>query len=428
MARLPNRRRRFWNVAGAGIAFQAGSAAVDSATIMSALVHQLSGNALLVGAVTAILRFGWLFPQLIVGFLAQRAGGSMRYYVIGAFGRASCMAAMALVLWAGAGWPRGWLTLAVMGLWVAYSFVSGIVAVPYNDIVARAVPSSLRSRLLATRFFGGGVLALGVAALADRMARGLAFPLSYAAIIALAAVLMFASSTIFTAMGEPEAPAAAGRRTGFFAYLREGVGVFRSDLRFRRFVFAQWCGGAVLMAMPFYVVQASSAGFDLARVALLLGAQTTGALLSNLLWGWWGDHLGKVSLLRAIALGRVLPPLAVLGAGALAPGGAFGLYMGLFFLLGALANGLTIAVIGFLMEISPEDRRPAYSGYFNAITAPAFLLPLIGGGLVAAVGLKPVFALSMLAAAAQFVFLRAVPMDRSQVAVGDASSQSPKKV
>src|SRR3546814_5517350 len=60
-------RRRFVSVAAAGVTFQAGSAAVDSATIMSALVFQLTGSPILVGAVTAILRFGWLFPQLIIG-------------------------------------------------------------------------------------------------------------------------------------------------------------------------------------------------------------------------------------------------------------------------------------------------------------------------------------------------------------------------
>ena len=53
-------RRRFWHVAGAGAAFQAGSSAVDSATVMSALVHQLTGSAIAVGAVPTILRLGWL--------------------------------------------------------------------------------------------------------------------------------------------------------------------------------------------------------------------------------------------------------------------------------------------------------------------------------------------------------------------------------
>jgi hypothetical protein len=154
-------RGRFASVATAGITFQAGSTAIDSATIMSALVFQLTGNPIAVGAVTAILRFGWLFPQLIVGFLAQRGGSSMRYYVIGAFGRASCMAVLALLLYFGSGWSALTLSVFVMAIWTAYAFISGVVAVPYNDIVARSVPSELRSRLLATRFFGGGVLASG---------------------------------------------------------------------------------------------------------------------------------------------------------------------------------------------------------------------------------------------------------------------------
>ena len=404
-----NDKSRFKKVAIAGITFQAGSAAVDSSTIMAALVYQLTGSSIVVGAITAILRFGWLFPQLIIGFLAQRSGSSMQYYVIGAFGRAACMALMAATLWIGAGWPRGWLAAAVMVIWVAYAFISGIVAVPYNDIVARSVPSELRSRLLATRFFGGGVLALVVVGIADRLVGELPFPLSYAAIIAIASVLMFLSSTVFTAMGEPQAVGNTATKPGFFQYLKDGVQVFKTDNRFATFVYAQWCGGAVLMAMPFYVVQASQSGVSLEHVALLLGAQTTGALLSNPLWGWWGDHLGKVSLLRAIALGRMVPSLMVLLvalAVSLPQATLFWFFMGVFFLMGALTNGLTIAVIGFLMEISPDDKRPAYSGYFNAITAPAFLLPLLAGIIASMFGVTVVFAISLLAAGAQFVLLR----------------------
>jgi hypothetical protein len=38
--------------------FQAGSSAVDSATIVSSLVHQLAANVFAVGASSAILRLG----------------------------------------------------------------------------------------------------------------------------------------------------------------------------------------------------------------------------------------------------------------------------------------------------------------------------------------------------------------------------------
>jgi len=401
--------RRFWHIAGAGAAFQAGSAAVDSATVMSALVHQLTASPVAVGAVPTILRLGWLLPQLAVGYLAGRAGSSMPFYILGAFGRTAAIALIAAVLGAGAlaGWPLPALGAATLALWTVYAFLSGIVGVPYNDIVARSIPSAQRSRLLAIRFFGGGIVALLAAGIADRLVRTLHFPLSYAAILAIAAVLMLSSSVIFTAMGEPGRsgpPRAAG---SFAEYLREGLETFRSDPVFRRFVFAQWCGGAVLTAAPFFIVAAGALGAGLENVALLLGAQTAGALAANPLWGWWGDRRGKLSLMRAIAAMRAVPPLVLLGllAVPLPPATAMPILLAVFFSLGALANGVTIAVIGLLMEISPADRRPAYSGYFNALTAPAFLFPLAGGLAVSALGIWVVFAVSLAAAIAQAAFV-----------------------
>lgn len=402
-------RRRFWHVAGAGTAFQAGSAAVDSATVMAALVFQLTGSAVAVGAVSTILRLGWLLPQLFVGYLAGRGGSSMPFYVFGAFGRTAAIAGLAAVLWIGAaaGWTHAALGGLTLGLWGLYAFLSGIVGVPYNDIVARAVPSDRRSRMLAIRFFGGGLVALGVAALADRLVRGLGFPTSYAAILGVAALLMLVSSIVFTAMGEPARSAAPKTATGFMAYLRDGLVVFRTDPVFRRFVFAQWCGGAVLVAAPFFIIAAERLGLGLENVALLLGAQTAGTLAANPLWGWWGDVRGKLSLMRGIALARLGPPLVVLCLllVPLPPMAVLAVLLIVFFSLGALANGLTIAVIGLLMQISPDDRRPAYSGYFNALTAPAFILPLAGGFVVAAVGIWTVFAIALGAAIAQAAIL-----------------------
>ena len=38
--------------------------------------------------------------------------------------------------------PAGWMVGGFLVLWTLYAFVSGIVAVPYNDIVGRAIPSA----------------------------------------------------------------------------------------------------------------------------------------------------------------------------------------------------------------------------------------------------------------------------------------------
>ncbi len=78
----------------------------------------------------------------------------------------------------------------------------------------------------------------------------------------------------------------------------------------------------------------------------------------------------------------------------------------LFFVLGALINGMTIGYLGFLMEISPDDRRPAYSAYFNALASPAALLPLVGAAIVTAASLEILFAVAAMAAIVQLAVLR----------------------
>ena len=55
-------------------------------------------------------------------------------------------------------------------------------------------------------------------------------------------------------------------------------------------------------------------------------------------------------------------------------------------------------------EISPDDRRPAYSGYFNALASPAALLPLAGAAIVDAFSLEAVFSAAAFAAVVQLGF------------------------
>lgn len=402
-------KRRFWRIAGAGAAFQGGSAAVDSATVVASLVYYLTGSAFAVGVASAVLRLGWLLPQLVVGYLAQRAKRRMPFYVFGAYGRAVCLFLISLLLWWGWDWPQfDWppvpLAASFLLLWTLYAFVSGVVAVPYNDIVGRSIPPQSRSRMLAWRFFGGGLIALVVAGFIRWAVDFMPILIAYSVIFALAAVLMLISSTLFVSAGEPPLTLTTTQeRLGKRDFLMSGIETLRNDSRFRLFLGSQWLGGATLMALPFYVVAASQGGVRAADVGVLLGAQTLGALASNPLWGRLGDNVGKLRLLQAVCLTRLLPPLMALVL--LTSGASLIYYSTLFFMIGAMMNGVTIGYLGYLMEISPDDRRPAYSAYFNAMASPAALLPLLGAALVSLVSIEAVFAAAILAALWQFALL-----------------------
>lgn len=398
----------FWKIAGAGASFQAGSSAVDSATIVASLVNHLTGSLYAVGAASAVLRLGWLVPQLIIGFLAQRAERRMPYYVIGAFGRAICLALIALLLVFAGELGGGWIAGEFLALWTLYAFVSGIVAVPYNDIVGRSIPSELRSRMLAWRFFGGGLLALAVAAFIDHLLASEAYFAAHAIIFALASALMIVSSVSFVSAGEPPtSPAKSEAHAAFHQFLKDGIAVYRSDARFRLFLYTQWLAGATLMALPFFIVAATGVGLGVTDVGLLLGAQTAGSLVSNALWGRIGDQYGKLVLLQGVAWLRLAVPLAAVVILAFASGYSrtelVVAFVVLFAIIGMLVNGMTIGYLGYLMEISPDEKRPAYSAYFNTLASPAALLPLVGAAIADAVALEAVFVAALFAAVLQLL-------------------------
>jgi MFS family permease len=404
----PERRQRaaFWKIAGAGATFQAGSSGVDSATVVASLVYQLTGSAFAVGAASAVLRLGWLLPQFVVGYMAERAPRRMPFYSFGAYGRAGFAALIALLLWFGNGLSTPVLAAGFLLLWTGYAFISGVVAVPYNDIVGRSIPGSARSRMLAWRFFGGGLLAIVVAGFARSMLQRSDGLQGYALIFAVSSILMILSASLFVSAGEP----AGGTKTGapdarktIGQFIRGGVETLRADARFRLFLYSQWLGGATLMALPFYMVAATDRGISAGDVGLLLGAQTVGALLSNPIWGRLGDRRGKLALLRSVCVVRLLPPTAVLAL--LASGAGLAGFVALFVVSGAMMNGVTIGYLGYLMEISPDDRRPAYSAYFNTLAAPAALLPLAGAALVSLVSIQAVFIAAIAAALWQIVLL-----------------------
>ena len=408
-SRKPKPNATFWKIVGAGASFQAGSSAVDSATIVASLVYHLTGSPLAVGAASAVLRLGWLLPQLIVGYFAERAERRMPLYMIGAFGRAGCLLLIAILLAFVGNSGSSWIGGLFLLIWTGYAFVSGIVAVPYNDIVGRSITSDLRSRMLGWRFFGGGLLALGVAAVIHRLLSTSGLLTAHAFIFAGAAALMLVSTLLFVSAGEPPLRANGTRsNSSFHQFLLGGWEVLSTDRRFRLFLFSQWLGGAALMALPFYVVSASSLGIGIEEVAILLGAQTTGSLASNYVWGQLGDRFGKLRLAQCVGFVRLGPPaLALLLINTLGADAEMTLvgFCAVFAALGVLINGTTIGYLGYLMEISPDDRRPAYSAYFNALASPAALLPIVGAVIVEFSSFSAVFLAAFFAGLAQLLVL-----------------------
>lgn len=405
-------RRNFIWAALNGALFEFGASFADVGTIVPAFLGRLGSGPVAVGAAATIARFGWLLPQLFAANYAQGLRYRKPIYLVGGGGRAVSLGLLAAVLLA---WPAtpdagAMLPLLVVffALWTAYSFSAGLAGVPYNDVIARTIPSDWRSRLLAVRLFAGGALAVGSAFLVREILREAPGPSlqPYALIFAAGAVILALSTVCFARIQEPPAHAVDGR-PAFGAFLREGLEVLRADRRFRLFLWAQLLGGVTRMSAPFYLLHAQRVSrVPELEVGTFLAAYMIGSVVLNPLWGWWGDRRGKLSLVRVLTWISAVSPLIaiVLSFAAVAGSMSLAAYALIFFFVGAAVAGDVVGELGYLMELSPDERRPEYSGYMNALVAPSRLLPF-AGGLIALWSFDLLFVIAVVGVVARLVVL-----------------------
>jgi len=397
-------RRNFVLAAASGALFELGASFADTGTVVATFLGRLTPGTTAVGAATTLARFGWLLPQLFAASYAQGVAYRKPIYLLGGSGRAVSLGALAavLLLWDGlAKAPTIALTL-FFAIWTVFSFIAGLAGASYNDVIARTISAERRSRLLATRLFVGGALTVGGGLLVRSVLESSSAPSlrPYGLIFGAGAIVLAASTACFAFIREPPAPV-AGQRSDFRVFLRDGIGVVQGDRAFRLFLYVQLLGGVTRMVMPFYVVQARVIGeLPELEVGTLLAAQAIGGIALNPMWGWWGDHRGKLSLLKALGVTSAVSPLLaiVLPALSLSPEGTLAGYALVFFFVGASISGEIIGDLGYLMEISPDDRRLEYSGYMNALVAPSRLLPFVAGALLAILSFQILFAVAVAAA------------------------------
>jgi len=407
--REPSARAALFHAGLSGALLDLGNALADSRTIMPVFIARLTASTVAVGALETIRGVGFFLPQFLVAHAAQRRRYRMPLYLAAAGVRAACLLVLAAAVLSGELVQRSALLLPlVFVLWSMFCLAVGAAQVPYTDVVARVIPSGQRSRLLGGRGLVGGILGVAAGFAVRHHLSGSGATVSSYGVIFVAAALAFALSAVaFGLITEPAAPRTAAPAP-LGAFLADNANTLRRDRRLRLFLFSQILDTVALTALPFYAAQVSrTAALPEADVGLLVAAHTLGAVGLNPLWGWWGDRQGKLALLRLVAPLALLSPLAAIALAlyTLPLAVTRGAYLAIFFLNGACASGRVVGDLGYLMEISPDDRRAEYSGYLNTWLAPVRLLPVLVAFAEPWISLTGIFGLAAVAALGRLLSL-----------------------
>ncbi len=422
-----------WNFAvitAESSAFMIGLAWVDPATVLPLFIYRLTHSTVFVGITPVFQRLAYMLPQLLVasliGHRPQRAP-VLRWGVL--IGRLPFLAFVIFL------WLRGIqnATLVVWFMIAGYFFAAmgnGVVAVPWQDIIAKSIPTRLRGRFFAAQqvVYAFAVMGVGFVVKWILSPGGPGFPRDYTILFTLLVAGLSLSIVGCWLVREPIRP--VWERPQSFRSLLAGAGpMLREHRAFRYLVLTVLLGTSLSLTTPFYMVYARrELGVEESFAGVYIWAMTLSGAALIWIWGQLNDRRGPRGVLRGTCALAALAPVIALAlptlCQALAPV-VPGIYKALPYLFslvfvtaGSVMGGLWMGSINYMFELSSHEERPRYIALMNFLGAPGAFSPLLVGWLLQFTPFRLVFVLLALCGLCAVITAWRLPRPSPNSAVG----------
>jgi MFS family permease len=381
-----------------GFFLSVGTTVAEPATILPLMIQHFGGSAMLVGLFSGLLRGGAVLMQLFAAFRAQHYALMLPYLRRVFFARfLSWFLIGASIMLFGEEHPT--LTLWCIGIGLFFfSFTAGFGAIYFREIVAKIFSHRFRGKSMAWRQFFSGLGALLSGAVAAVVIDRFEAPYDFAYLFMLSALFMGIGMAAFSTVAEPVKEHVGRRIESFGAFLKHGLELLRADAQLRLQIATFLLGYAYLVAMPFVILDAK-ATIELGgtQIGILITTQMVGAMLSNALWG----KLGGAGRYRLVANLGLFTHLAAVVLAMFAQ--SLPLYMAVFFLFGAAADGNRIASSNLILILAPEEKRPLYVALQMNIVSLGMFFSILGGLVLQFAGYGTLYGLTAALLAVAFV-------------------------
>jgi len=394
-------RHERWNLAALMLDvtfFALGMAFIDSSAVLPLLLERLGATGVVIGGAAALRSVGLSGFQI---FVAYQLHGKPRQKpwlaLIATVSRLPLLAMPLFMIYADKSPSMRavalWAIITILAFW---SLGDGLGYVPWMEIVARTFSRRLRGRFFASTQIASGLGSIAIGMVVVRTilhSKHLPYPMNYALLTGLAALMFMVSLAGVLLIREPGLPLRAaplleedsgGDHRAQFptlgAYFRRVPALLRDNPVFVNLSLIQLLLGFGAASAPFYVLYATSR-FNIGDEwgGIYQAIQAFGVVALTPLWTVLSERRSPATAVRALAAAVLLTPLAALTVGALSPW-AFGI---VFFLMGgSLGWGLWIVMNHYLLSHVSEQERPIYVALINLLFVPSALFPWFGGVFV----------------------------------------------
>ena len=369
-----------------GIFFQFGNSFFATRTIAPLFLSYLTDNTLIFGILSVVVSTGWLLPQLFTANWVQNLPVKKHVPIkLGFFTERIPIILLPLAAWLSL--VSKPLAIAAFLLFISWHVIgAGVVAVGWQDMIAKIFSTERRGRFFGITNFGGtatGVLGTAVVAW---LLEKYAFPNNFMIAFGAGALFVFLSWIVLAMTKEPPVPASSEKLSNK-NYWKSLPTIFKTDINFRRYLISQSALSLGTMAvgyMTIYTVQ--NWGVADSTVGFYTTSMLVGQALSNLLFGWLADKFGHKLVLEITAILMVLNGILAL----FAPSPAF--FYIVFALMGVITAGFIISGIMIVFEFCEPEVRPTYIGLANTTTGIfSGIAPLLGLLLINTLGYSWMF-------------------------------------
>lgn len=393
------KRNFFANILDAGFWFF-GDSFVAAYTILPVFMSTLTDSPILIGMIPALEGAGWFLPQL---FLAKHLESKNRrlplVLKLGVFDRVPYLF-LALGAYLVLKLDQKVAIVLFLLFYGIKAFSSGLVALPWQELIATVIPVSHRGRYWGFSLILGKLLGMFGAIIAGLMLAKITYPLNYAYMF-LVGFICVAISYIFLSLNiEPEINRQTFAKTinvwGRIKVILDANKNFAVFLVNRGFVFLSFMGLGFVTVYgieKFHLPISYSAIFT----AVMLIAEIVGFGI----WGTIGDKDGYKRVIEVCNLFLIVGLVALLFVDSI-----WGLYI-VFGIISFAHSGEFIADQNIAMEFGKEADRPTYIGMSKTLIGPFLLAaPIIGGGIVKLWGYQSMFLTALIISMIAFVIIK----------------------
>lgn len=373
--------------------FILGESFVSTYTIITVFASTLTNSPLLIGLIPALIEAGWFLPQLFMAGFVQRLHHKMPF--------ARWMAGVErvpFIILPLTAYALHWISKDIALIFFFFTialrgFASGMVALPWQEIIATVIPVQVRSRYFGFSHTFGKILGVFGAGATSFILAKLKYPDNYALSFLIGGIFIWISFFFFSRTIEPDKTdqIKSFQHNGFLDDIKIYHFILKEDKNFVRYLISRVIVNLGRMANAFFAVYGiyhynlsdEAAGFFTALVFI-------SGTLGFFLFGLIGDKIGpRKTLVIADTMQITILILALISPG------VWSIYA-IFFIFGFSQSAYLVGDLVIGMELGPEDKRPSYIGMARTFPGIVILIaPIIGGTLIDLINYKAMFMVAL---------------------------------